>query len=125
MTPNTLDDLTGDEYATLAHKIQGDPLHAIVDPSSTRYAQAHAGLLWTVLLRADPAARYTDIMALPMVEIKRQLGYLPPAVSADDDVDQAVTAPTVVESAQDAVDDLAGEVGTVDPSAPTDWHSSP
>lgn len=122
----TLDDLTGDEYATLAHRIKADPLQAILVPTSQHRAQAHAGLVWLIDLRTDPTARFSDYMALSVREINTRLGIYADPLDDDDLVDEDDDEqPTVVEAAQDAADEISGEVGALDPSAPPASPSSP
>lgn len=131
--PFTFDDLTGDEYATVAHKVRADPLRAILDPASTRRAEAQAGLLWARELRTNPAARFTDFMAMSTRDVNIALGIYPDPSdlvenrATDDDVEEDEDGParTVVDAAQEAVDDLTGEAYAVDPSRPTASPSSP
>ena len=129
--PFTFDDLTGDEYATVAHKVRADPLRAILDPASTRRAEAQAGLLWARELRTNPAARFSDFMAMSTRDVNIALGIYPDpsdlvenhATEEDLDEEQG-PARTVVDAAQEAVDDLTGEACAVDPSRPTALRSS-
>lgn len=134
--PFTFDDLTGDEYATVAHKVRADPLRAILDPASTRRAEAQAGLLWARELRTNPAARFTDFMAMSTRDVNIALGIYPDPSdlvenhATDEDLDEEDLdeeqgpARTVVDAAQEAVDDLTGEAHAVDPSQPTALRSS-
>ena len=132
--PFTFDDLTGDEYATVAHKVRADPLRAILDPASTRRAEAQAGLLWARELRTNPAAKFTDFMAMSTRDVNIALGIYPDPSdlvenhATDDDVeedeDDSPAPLTVVDAAQEAVDDLTGEAYAVDPSRPTALRSS-
>lgn len=117
--PFTLSDLTLNEYATLARMIGADPASAMTSPSSTKYAEAHAGLLVMRHRRdGNTAFQLADAMSLTLVDVNRRLGL----IAADDDADDADPGESVDDQAADAALEATG--AAVDPTVPPASHGS-
>lgn len=133
--PFTVDDLTGNEYSTLARLIKGDPTSAFTRPNSELGGEAIAGLVMLRDRRHRADATLGTYQARTMAELQRDLGYLPdPKLShesaglsstgwtRDAEQSEPEPGPSVVEQATEDAADVAGE-GT-DPTVPPASPSS-
>lgn len=122
--PFTVDDLTANEYSTLARLIKGSPTAAFGSDSSEKAGEALAGLVMLRDRRHRADATLGTYQARTMGELQRDLGYLPDPFLAHEleglDVDELEEetdeGESILEQATEAAEDVAGE-GT-DPTAP-------
>lgn len=132
--PFTVDDLTSQEYSTLARLIKGDPTAAFSRDGSELGGEAIAGLVMLRDRRHRADATLGTYQARTMKELQRDLGLLPDpelahelpstddrVIELDADTDTAIQS--LVYKATSDAEDVAGE-GT-DPTAPPVSQPSP